>query len=343
MGNVTRNPGEKKMGLIDFILRLIRGSKPPTTQPVIPPDSLTEPARMVIVRVLLIIYDPIVDPVTGITLSQLMKWNRVDDLVNGFIQDVLEASDGLARYQIVERVVLNEFPAKTDGYRYDPSAYLSVLKGNPPHKPEMADYKAILTGFNILSRVARREIDEVWTFAFPHAGFYESAMGGSGAFWCNAPPLDGSSDSPRRFVVMGFSYERGVGEMLEAFGHRVESILGKAFAKKPGNANLFNRFLLHEKEAAGKAEVGSIHFAPNSEKDYDWNNPRKVMSTCYDWFNFPNFRGDIREVNADEWGNGDIRAHHKWWLNHLPKVAGRMNGIANNWWQYIMDPNLVNL
>ena len=34
---------------------------------------------------------------------------------------------------------------------------------------------------------------------------------------------------------------------------------------------------------------------------------------------------------------------HSWWMKHLPKVAGRTSGVANNWWQYIMDPNLVNL
>jgi hypothetical protein len=48
-------------------------------------------------------------------------------------------------------------------------------------------------------------------------------------------------------------------------------------------------------------------------------------------------------VNADEWGNGDIRLHHKWWLSHFPKVAGRTASVANNWWQYIIDPNMIGL
>jgi len=33
--------------------------------------------------------------------------------------------------------------------------------------------------------------------------------------------------------------------------------------------------------------------------------------------------------------------HHFWWLSHFPKVAGRKNGIHNNWWQYIANPNYV--
>ena len=89
--------------------------------------------------------------------------------------------------------------------------------------------------------------------------------------------------------------------------------------------------------------MGNIHFAPNSASDYDWNNPRLVQSRCDAWLHFPGQPGLARKVNADEWGNGDIRLHHKWWLSHLPKVAGRTASVANNWWQYIIDPNLIGL
>ena len=40
----------------------------------------------------------------------------------------------------------------------------------------------------------------------------------------------------RRFVIMGYNYQRGVGEMLESFGHRSESILEKTFARLTGDA-----------------------------------------------------------------------------------------------------------
>ncbi len=273
-----------------------------------------------------------------------MHWNNPDDLANTFIQDILETSGGLARFQIVQRVELNEFPALTDGYRYDPQTYLAVMnKTQPAHQPEYANYQAILTGLNVLPRITNREIDEVWLMGFPQAGFYESTMCGVGAFWCNSQPQTWSAGCNRRFVVMGFSSERGGGEMLHSFGHRAESILTQAFAKTQGNANLYAQFALYDKIAPGKAQVGNIHFPPNAESDYDYNNPRKVLSNCYDWYNFPAFKNDIRQVNADEWGNGDMRILHKWWLKHLPKVAGRTSGVVNNWWQYTMDPNLVTL
>jgi hypothetical protein len=308
-----------------------------------PSDSDTEPAQVTKSRVLLIVYDPVMDGTQRTMLSQKMKWYRPTDLVSGFVGDLLQVSNGMARYQIVQRVDVDEFPVKTDGFRYTPQSYLDVLQGNAmPHAPSGVDYYAILNKYNILQRVARNEIDEVWVFAFPHAGFYESTMGGPGAFWCNAPALKNTESSKRRFVVMGFSFERQIGEMLEAYGHRAESIMEKTFGKLSGDANLWKRFIRYEKIAPGKSACGNIHFAPNSQVDYDWNNPTPVISECYDWqLNFPAFKGDKRIVAASEWGGGDIREHHKWWFNHFPRVAGRRNGIHNNWWQYVVNPQQV--
>jgi hypothetical protein len=287
----------------------------------------------------------VVEPGTGTKLSEFMHWNRVEDLAKGFMTDILQTSGGLARYQIIQRIDVDGFPAKVDGYVYDAQTYLNVMRGvNRPYMPQEANYYAIIDRFNILPSIARKEIDEVWMFGFPHAGFYESIMGGPGAFWCNAPPLQNTEAALRRFVIMGFSYERGVGEMLEDMGHRAESILEKTFEGVPAIQNLWKRFIRYEKTAPGKAALGNIHFAPNSQRDYDWNNPGFVSSECDDWLkNFPNFKGEVRRVTASEWGNGDIRKHHVWWFRHLPKAPGRKNGILNNWWQYVMDPNHVKI
>lgn len=308
-----------------------------------PKDSATEPAQVTRSKVLVIVYDPVMNSASGITLSKHMKWKDTSELLTGFMLDMLDVSEGMARYEIVERIDVNEFPAKVDGFRYTPQTYLDVWnRTSAPHMPQEADYSAILKQFNILNRVARNEIDEVWIFGFPHAGFYESTMGGPGAFWCNAPPLANTSASKRRFVMMGFSYERGVGEMFESYGHRAESIMEKTFSKLTGDANLWKRFIRYEKVAPGKSACGNIHFAPNSQVDYDWSNKTPVQSECYDWLlNFPNFKGDIRAVDAREWGGGEIRAHHKWWFSHFPHVAGRKNGIHNNWWQYVAAPQNV--
>ncbi len=308
-----------------------------------PADSANEPAQITQSKVLVIVYDPVMDKTTGVTLSQQQKWYRSADLITGFMADILQISNGMARYQIVQRVDVDEFPAKTDGFRYTPQTYMDVLRGTAsPHVPQEVNYNAIISKYNILQRVARNEIDEVWVFGFPHAGFYESSMGGPGAFWCNSPSLKNTEAGKRRFVVMGFSYERYIGEMEESYGHRAESIMEKTFSKLTGSANLWKRFIQYDKVAPGKAACGNVHFAPNSQRDYDWNNPTPVQSECYDsLLNFPNFKGDVRTVGPSEWGSGDIREHHKWWFSHFPHVAGRKNGIHNNWWQYVVNPQLV--
>ncbi len=308
-----------------------------------PADSTIEPAQITRSKVFVIVYDPVMDPATGATLSQQLKWHNPSDLLTGFTGDLLEVSKGMARYEIVNRINVSEFPAKTDGFRYTPKTYLEVMQGlTPPHTPSEVNYYAILTKYNILQRVARNEIDEVWIFGFPHAGFYESTMAGPGAFWCNSKPLTNTTASKRRFVIMGFSYERFIGEMLESYGHRAESIMEKTFSKTTGDANLWKRFIRYEKTSPGKAACGNIHYAPNSQIDYDWGNNTPVKSECRDWrLNFPNFKGDVLTVDSSEWGKGDIRAHHKWWFNHFPSVAGRKNGIHNNWWQYVAAPQNV--
>jgi hypothetical protein len=308
-----------------------------------PADSDKEPAQITHSRVLAIVYDPVMDPATGATLSQSMKWYRTSDLLTGFMADLLLASSGRARYEIVQRVNVDEFPIKSDGFRYTPKTYREILTGAAnPHVPQDVDYHAILNTYHVLHRVANNEIDEVWVVAFPYAGFYESIMAGPDAFWCNAPPLKDTQASRRRFVIMGFSYERYIGEMLEAYGHRAESIMEKTFGGLTGEANLWQRFIRYDKIAPGRAACGNVHFAPNSTQDYDWDNPRPVQSECYDWLlNFPNFKGDGRTVDASEWGGGDMRKHHIWWFNHFPRVAGRRNNIHNNWWQYVTNPDYV--
>jgi len=327
-----------------WIARLFGGGKTNLEQPVPKPDDPNEPAHITTKKVIVIVYNPVMNNSTGQKLIEQQNWMRPEDLATGFMADILQFSFGMGRYQIIERVDVDTFPAKVDGFQYSAQEFMDVLRGaKPPYMPQEVNYHAILNQFNILNRVANNEIDEVWIFGPPHAGFYESIMAGPGAFWCNSSPLPGTSKSKRRFVIMGFNYERGVGEMLESFGHRVESILAETFKHLDGEANLWKRFTRHENIAPGRSAVGSIHFAPNSERDYDWNNPRFVNSECDDWLrNFPNFPGTIRQVNANEWGNGDIRLHHQWWMKHIPHVAGRKNGVHNNWWQYILDPHNVN-
>jgi hypothetical protein len=306
--------------------------------PIIVPREFPQPVHK---KVSLIIHNPAV-PGTGKTLNDFLGWHDPDRLAWEFIADIREVSHGYANYEIAERLLVDDFPVKKDGFRYTADQYVrSWQRRGGFHQPDAVDYDALLEAFDMIAKVDSGAVDEFWLFAFPYAGYYESIMAGPGAFWCNAPPLRGTGDASRRFIIMGFNYERGVGEMLEAYGHRAESIMERVFRDKRGKENLWQRFIRHEQTHPGRAEVGNIHFAPNSARDYDWGNPTPVPTRASNWLKFPDLDGEPQPLNTAAWGRGDIRGHHKWWFKHLPHVTGEAGHIAYNWWQYIVDPNLV--
>ncbi len=293
-------------------------------------------------KVLVIIYNPKVKSAGGKKLSEVMGWNDPDVLTPGHIADLKTASYNYANYVVAERIEVDRMPTKLDGFTYDPDQFVNLMKaGKGFHDADAVDYHRILADFNIIAKVNSGAIDEVWLHAFPYAGFYESIMAGPGAFWCNAPPLEHTETATKRFVIMGYNYQRGRGEMLENIGHRAESILTYVFRHTKGEANLYERFARYDKTHPGQAEVGVVHYAPNSLKDYDWGNKTKVKSRADTWKNFPALTGESRIVDTAEWGNGDTLAHHIWWFQHFPHVTGGKDGVAYNWFKYVIDPNLV--
>ncbi len=330
---------------MDFLRRLFSSERPhpldaaPTPTPApIPPSSapLPDPVHP---RVLAIVHNPVMPD--GRKIQQVYGWNDPDKLARECRADLREVSYGYVNYEIVERVEVDGFPIKVDGFRYTPETFADAWRSRKFHQPDAVDYLALVRDFGMIERVDADRIDEVWLFGFPYCGYYESIMAGPAAFWCNAPALKGTEEASRRFVIMGFNYERGVGEMLEDFGHRAESLLAKVFERTRGDANRWEQFIRYDKIAPGRAECGNVHFAPNSTRDYDWGNRRAVLSRADNWLRFPDLSGDPRLMTCAEWGDGDIRAHHRWWMSHFPHVAGESGGVAHNWWRYVVDANTI--
>lgn len=316
----------------------LTGSAEPNYGPDPDPETLPPPIQR---RVLMITHNPVLRSKGGRTVKEYFQWNDPETLARAYIDDVRYASYGYANYEIADHIVVDGYPLKRDGFRYDEESYLRAWQTRRFHEPDGVDYLELAREFDLLRRISQGEADEVWLFGHPYGGYYESIMAGPGAFWCNAPPLAGTENCERRFVIMGFNFERGVGEMLEDLGHRAESILHKVFENVPQTASLWERFTRYDLKHPGQAECGNVHFAPNSARDYDWGNPRPVPSRCDTWYTYPDLRGEARMVDCREWGGGDIRLHHLWWLRHLPHVRGSMDNIAHNWWEYIIDPNRV--
>ena len=89
------------MSYFESFFRRRKPSPPPPGPAPVSSGMQEEPPQVTVLKTLVIVYDPVVDPKRGRKLSQFMNWNRVEDLATGFMTDILEISGGLARYQVI--------------------------------------------------------------------------------------------------------------------------------------------------------------------------------------------------------------------------------------------------
>ncbi len=292
--------------------------------------------------VMIINFDPILENHDDARLTEYLGWNEVGPLVEQFIQDIKISSGGHINYIVVENYEVDAIPIKQDNFQYTDETYLNCLNsgGSACHDPDAANYNTILADFDVCNKLNNGEIDEVWLFGGPWFGYYESRLAGPGAFWYNAPALEGTS-CDRLLPIMGFNYERGNAEMLHSFGHRAESSMTKVF----GSWDV-NRAPLHDWDLYGHNkgqtstssdifQCGTVHFPPNGIVDYDYSNSAYVESGCDDWDNYPDLTGSTEVINCDEWDCNHY-SYMKWWLAHLPQKEGYYDGKLLNWWEYIV-------
>ena len=307
------------------------------------------PVKPVTKKIMLLIFNPILESKGGVRLNQYMGWFDPEFLTNQVISDLSNASGGYVKYTISSKIIVDGIPVKEDGFQYTDESYLSCWTTGSCHSPDLSDYNKILTTYNVCTKLNKGQIDELWMWGAPYFGFYESRLAGPNGYWYNSPPLTGTTCN-KLLPIMGYSYERYVGEALESYGHRVESTITHVFNgwDVTQSRNDWDRYghnlgqtpvAVLNKTAINESyyQCGSIHYGPNSLYDYEWGSQTVVKSNCDDWLNYPNFKGVTKDINCQAWGC-EIRGHHKWWYTHLPKASGSTNGILNNWWYYIINP-----
>jgi hypothetical protein len=292
------------------------------------------------VKVLVLSWDPRIPQEGNRRLHAVCGWQDPRTLAEGYAADVRQASGGLLDYRIVEWKDVEGFHPKIDGFTYTPEDYLKCWREKKGwHQPDTADYPRTFRDHNVLPRIDRGEIDEVWFMGGPYFGYNESAMAGPGAFYINGAVYD-KVPSLRPFAIMGFNYERGVAEMLHNLCHRTESTMSRVYGgwKVEELTTPWARFAANLSQS-GTAAVGTCHWPPNAEKDYDYGNPRVVESTADDWLSYPRLTGKKAPVSRESWGGPDYhRNYMKWWFARLPRAEGRApDGRQHNWWRYVFD------
>jgi hypothetical protein len=297
-------------------------------------------------RVLLLIFNPYLEMYKK-NLVSYMNWNNPDTLVQGYINEIKNVSNGYLNYSLAERQVIDGYiTSKSNGYRFSDSAYLDCLSTNGQSSPNcalMINYTKLLKDNKVCEKANSGNISEVWVMGGPWMGMYEANMAGPSAWFTNGPIVTGTS-CKINLHIMGFSYERGVPEMLEDFGHRTEGTLGHVFgtasncgygADCPDTIpwGLFTNF---KGTSPTNIQCGNVHHAPNAEvnEDYQWSKTLAVTTKCDDWLNYPVVTGKTTQMSCSSWGCSSL-GYMKFWLQHMPRSTGATNRINNNWWSYL--------
>ncbi|MGI8924050.1 MAG: hypothetical protein ACR2HJ_08445 [Fimbriimonadales bacterium] len=287
-------------------------------------------------------FDPFIESEGGERLHAVGGWNDPRKLSEGYVSDIKEASGGFIKYKIRRWDDIDAFPEKVDGYIYTDQSYLESRKANKWHDPDGLDYPKMIDKYRVAPKMDDGTFDELWIFGAPYMGFWESAMAGPGAFYINGGVYD-KVKAKKPFAIMGFNYERGVAEMVHDLCHRTESTMSRIYGgwKVEELTTPWSRFASNYSQSSGIAAVGTCHWPPNAEKDYDYANPREVQSSADDWLNYPHLTGAKKLVSCETWGGPDYHRNYlKWWFTHLPKAKGvSADGRQNNWWKYLFNFN----
>ncbi len=243
------------------------------------PGFRRKPVKIMAPKVLVLDYRP---------AAVRADWNTTDDLVHQYIEAMLSATGRLLVYQVMDKITIPGYPPLLDGRCYDDDTWMQAMQDdktalrNSHGGYMMADYMRIIRDYEIMSRVRDKKIDEVWMFGGPYFGFYESRMVGRGASWCNAPAIE---QPGRRFVMMGFNYQRAVKEMVHDFGHRAESIISAQF----GSQDFLHKLYAQQPCPACKNDFeewlqvnGTVHRKPGGE-DYGQDEFAWVKNLHPDW------------------------------------------------------------
>jgi hypothetical protein len=303
-------------------------------------------------NVLVINYDPVLREHGGVRLQNFLKWNDPRPMTTNLIRYIRESSGGYANFQLVEWIDVDAFPLKRDGFRYTEQSFLEMWrskdKGKAAHQPDSVSYAAIFKELNLVERVKRENIRDIWIWGAPYFGTDEYAMkipNDQVFYQTDNPWFYRPYDIPecgRTVWVMGFNDEVGEDNALHSFGHRCEGILSLTVGRgvwtgKAGETNAWNRFTRQAEKYPGDAQVGNVHGGPNAKSGYDYGQTNVVMSGADDWLNYPDLTGTKKPVNRDTWGKPHHLNFQRWWLAHLPKNADVTDGFYNNWWRYIVD------
>jgi hypothetical protein len=249
----------------------------------------------------------------------------------------------------VDKIDFDGFTTFRNGFTYTEAAFLEMWeKDRKKADKGMTSFKWLFQKFDLAARIKAKNLTEIWLWGAPYMQWDElhwKTPGDRVPYQTDNPWFYRPYDIPdvgKTIWIMGWNYERGEGEMLESYCHRIESALSLTVGRgdwhpKRNLTNVWNQFSRVDKDFPGEAEVGSVHFAPNSKGDYDWGNLTEVWTYADDWLAYPKLPRQKKRLNAETGGWKGIVGHHKWYMTRIPHNPGVTDGFHNNWWEYIVN------
>ena len=347
-----------------------RTATPALSQTSLPPLSPADLADAYSPKVLLLIYNPIIESQGGRRLTEVKAWNDPAVLTNTFINSMSAVSRGFVNYRVAETIVLDAYPVHevdpadplyvVNGFVYDDASYLACVASLPGgqscYKPNqgdgagyLADYRRMIQAADACTKRNNGTIDELWIWGGPGFGFWESNLAGPGAFYYNSGPTTGTTCN-KLLPIMGFNYEVPEARMWEDFAHRTESTMTMVFditwtagydVISATAQNDWDRFTILDSQSPGNGGCGNAHTSVNSllvSEKYDWTSTNTTRSNCRNFANYPNLGGTTENINCNVWGCTDLGYFKDWFFKYLPINPGSNNGKLNNWWKYLVDP-----
>jgi|GEM_PF-2838609 len=297
-----------------------------------------------------LIYNPVF--YNGQKLTEYMGWNNPDTQAAQYIDWLKVTTNNKVNFTVVQRNEIADFTTFTDGSKYTQETYLACMSNNANCLRDaygnllMTDYPAMLNSIGICSLFNAGTVDELWMFGAPYLGWWEANQTGTGAFNTNGPVIYGTTCN-KPMNIMGFSYERGLSEMVEDLMHRIEGTMSRAYGSWAQNrmSHNWDRYGLvdYQSPSFTFSGCGSCHYAPNSTADYQWSSSANVSTFCDEFFDYPDpiDTENRKTINCSAWGCTGL-GYFRWWLQRFPSQSGvAPDNKYADWWKYVLEPNSV--
>lgn len=212
----------------------------------------------------------------------------------------------------------------------------------------LLDYNAVMRRIDAKTWVEKKGVEQIWLWGYHgENGLWESNMSSPTGDVSNSDRDE--ADLPvfdRTYTVFHYNYGRELGEMLENHMHQLEHLLNHIDGRDTAPEEKWNELLfwgkfvgsdISHKIVTVPARCGWTHYAPNSEKDYDWTNARYVETDIEDWK--PDGIGKTQRMNADRWDRDPI----KWRIYWMQAIPGLDHGLTyqgkklRNWWSFVAE------